>query len=114
MRVGAGAYRTPLEVLHRPVLPSGTGAPVDAWVVVGRLWGAVVGAGAAEQPGGAGTKATQTLQVRVRWFQAWADSLAPANRIRLDGRSYDLRGAVEEPGDGADRSIALALQAVVS
>jgi len=108
----ASDYRTPIVVQSRVPGKSATGAPAGDWLPVGTVFACLEEARGFQDDAGGGSKTVRPLRLRVRWFPGWEQVIRASRRILLDGTSYDVRGAVEAPGEGTERLLAIEAQAV--
>lgn len=114
--LATGEFRVPVEVLERLPELRATGAPVNDWRPVARIWARVdlvKDRETGEAAGDRGARATVAFTLTARWFEGWEEVLSPARRVEMEGRSYNLRSVVEAPGQGTERLLQLTVQAVV-
>lgn len=81
-----------VTIEQRTTSPSATGHPAETWTVLDTVWAAKEDLGGTE-----GYRSQQIAAVAsTRFTIRWRGDVTPENRVRWDGRLYEIVQALEE------------------
>lgn len=87
----AGRLDRRITILRATTSANGFNEPVETWSDFATVWAAAAPVMDGEKWAAGQTLATQSIRFTVRWSYA-ASTITPTDRVRYDGRVYDING----------------------